>query len=114
MVSEAARFKYIEEQVRKSITGRNTFTPKGLIVTMENEWGSMSKQVQLSRDGENFINSVQLKDDNYQVLTINNFTTLSRYTMIAILLDESSTTTSSSYGNIAPAEDYDNNELFKP
>ncbi|KAL7234375.1 hypothetical protein ACSBR1_017888 [Camellia fascicularis] len=114
MVSEAARFKYIEEQVRKSITGRNTFTPKGLIVTMENEWGSMSKQVQLSRDGENFINSVQLKDDNYQIFTINDFTTLSRYTMIAILLDQSSATTSSSYGNIAPAEDYDNNELFKP
>ncbi|KAL7234380.1 hypothetical protein ACSBR1_017892 [Camellia fascicularis] len=65
MVSEAARFKYIEEQVRKSITNRNTFTPKGLIVSMENGWGFMSKQVQLSRDGENFINSVQLKDDNY-------------------------------------------------
>ncbi|CAL5330736.1 unnamed protein product [Camellia sinensis] len=103
MVSEAARFKYIEEQVRKSITGGNTFTPKGLIVSMENEWGFMSKQIQLSKDGENFTNSVQLKDDNYQILIINNFTTLSRYTMIAILLDKS---------NIAPAEDCDNNELF--
>ncbi|CAL5330741.1 unnamed protein product [Camellia sinensis] len=76
-----------------------------MIVSMENEWGFMSKQIQLSKDGENFTNSVQLKDDNYQILIINNFTTLSRYTMIAILLDES---------NIAPAEDYDNNELFKP
>ncbi|KAL7204481.1 hypothetical protein ACSBR2_017539 [Camellia fascicularis] len=37
MVSEAARFKYIEEQVRKSITDGNTFTPKGLIVSMENK-----------------------------------------------------------------------------
>ncbi|KAI8027459.1 Ribosome-inactivating protein PMRIPm [Camellia lanceoleosa] len=114
MVSEAARFKYIEEQVRKSITNRNTSSPKGLIVSMENGWGFMSKQVQVSKDGENFVNSVQLKDDNYQILIINNFTTLIRYTMIAILLDKSVTTTSSSYGNIAPAEDYDNNELFKP
>ncbi|GMP41579.1 hypothetical protein CsSME_00011627 [Camellia sinensis var. sinensis] len=62
MVLEAARFKYIKEQVRK-ITGGNTFTPKGLIVSMENEWGFMSKQIQLSKDGENFTNSVQLKDD---------------------------------------------------
>ncbi|KAL7234221.1 hypothetical protein ACSBR1_017755 [Camellia fascicularis] len=111
MVSEAARFKYIEEQVRKSISGENTFTPQGLIVSMENEWGSMSKQVLLSPDGERFINSVQLQDDNYQILTINDFTTLSRYTMIAILLG--SKTTSSSYSNIALAEDFVNNELLK-
>ncbi|THG07608.1 nigrin b-like [Camellia sinensis] len=111
MVSEAARFRYIEEQVRKSITQKNTFTPKGLIVTMENEWGSMSKQVLLSPDEEHFINPVQLKDDNYKILTINDFTTLSRYTMIAILLG--SKTTSSSYSNIALAEDFVNNELLK-
>ncbi|KAL7204477.1 hypothetical protein ACSBR2_017535 [Camellia fascicularis] len=111
MVSESARFKYIEEQVRKSITAGNTFTPKGLIVTTENEWGSMSKQVLLSPDGERFINSVQLKDDNYQILTINDFSTLNRYTMIAILLG--SKTTSSSYSNIALAEDFVSNELLK-
>ncbi|XP_028085351.1 nigrin b-like [Camellia sinensis] len=113
MVSEAARFKRIEEQVRKSITDRNTFTPKGLIVSMENEWSSMSKQVQLSIDGENFINSVQLQDDNYRPLIVNDFTTLSRYTMVAILLYQSSKTTTSSYSNIALAEDFVNNELFK-
>ncbi|XP_028066688.1 nigrin b-like [Camellia sinensis] len=112
MVSEAARFKRIEEKVRKSITDGNTFTPKGLIVSMENEWGFMSKQVQLSKDGEKFINSVQLQDNNYQILIINNFTTLSRYTMIAILLNKGSKTTSSSYSNIALAEDYLIDELF--
>ncbi|CAL5330746.1 unnamed protein product [Camellia sinensis] len=111
MVSEAARFKYIEEQVRESITGANTFTPKGLIVSMEDEWGSMSKQVLLSPDGERFINSVQLQDDNNQTLIINNFTTLSRYTMITILLGNQTTT--SSYSNIALAEDFVNNELLK-
>ncbi|GMP41595.1 hypothetical protein CsSME_00011641 [Camellia sinensis var. sinensis] len=68
---------------------------------MENEWSSMSKQVQLSIDGENFINSVQLQDDNYMPLIVNDFTTLSRYTMVAILLYQSSKTTSSSYSNIA-------------
>ncbi|GMP41567.1 hypothetical protein CsSME_00011616 [Camellia sinensis var. sinensis] len=111
MVSEAARFKYIEEQVRQSITAGNTFTPKGLIVSMQNEWGSMSKQVLLSPDGERFINSVQLLDDNYQTLIINDFSTLSRYTMIAILLG--SKTTTSSYSNIALAEDFVDNELLK-
>ncbi|XP_028064725.1 nigrin b-like [Camellia sinensis] len=64
MVSNATRFKYIEEQVRESITRANTFTPKGLIVSMEDEWRSMSKQVLLSPDGENFINFVQLQNDN--------------------------------------------------
>ncbi|CAL5381924.1 unnamed protein product [Camellia sinensis] len=113
MVSEAARFKYIEEQVRKSIASGNSFTPQGLIVSMENEWGFMSKQIQLSKDGKNFTNSVQLKDDNYQNLTINDFNTLSRYTMIAILLNKGSKTTSSSYSNIALAEDFVNNELLK-
>ncbi|XP_028080438.1 nigrin b-like [Camellia sinensis] len=106
MVSEVARFKRIEEQVRKSITGRNTFTPKGLIVSMENEWSPMSKQVQLSKDGEHFIKSVQLQDDNYKPLIVNDFTTLSRYTMVAILLDKSSRS------NIALAEDFVNDELF--
>ncbi|KAL7204480.1 hypothetical protein ACSBR2_017538 [Camellia fascicularis] len=112
MVSEAARFKYIEEQVRKSITGKNTFTPKGLIVSMQNNWSAMSEEVLLSPDGEHFSKSVQLKDDNYEILTINDFTTLSRYTMIAILLN-SSKTTSSSYSNIALAEDFVNYELLK-
>ncbi|KAI8024751.1 hypothetical protein LOK49_LG02G01501 [Camellia lanceoleosa] len=112
MVSEAARFKYIEEQVRKSITAGNTFTPKGLIVSMQNNWSAMSEQVLLSPDGEHFNKSVQLKDDNFEILTINDFTTLSRYTMIAILLN-STKTTSSSYSNIALAEDFFNYELLK-
>ncbi|GMP97776.1 hypothetical protein CsSME_00045903 [Camellia sinensis var. sinensis] len=113
MVSEAARFKRIEEQVHKSIIDRNTFTSKGLIVSMENEWSAMSKQVQLSEDGEHFIKSIQLQDDNYKPLIVNDFTTLSRYTMIAILHDQGNKTTSTSYSNIALAEDYNNDELFK-
>ncbi|CAL5330601.1 unnamed protein product [Camellia sinensis] len=101
MVSEAARFKYIEEQVRKSITDRNTFTPKGLIVSMENKWSAMSKQVHRSKDRETFINSVHLNDDNYNLLIVNNFSTIRHYTMVAILLDKSVTTTTSSNSNIA-------------
>ncbi|THG23410.1 hypothetical protein TEA_008732 [Camellia sinensis var. sinensis] len=97
MVSEAARFRYIEEQVRKSITGPNkTFTPKGLIVSMENKWSAMSSRIQRSKDGQHFITSVQLQDDDYKPLIINDFNTLSRYTMVAILLDESVATASSS------------------
>ncbi|XP_028064389.1 ribosome-inactivating protein SNAIf-like [Camellia sinensis] len=113
MVSEAARFKYIEEQVRKSITDGNTFTPKGLIVSMENKWSAMSRQIQLLTDGEHFINTVQLQDDNYKPLIMNEFTTLCRYTMIAILLHIDSETTTSSYSNIALAEHLVNNELLK-
>ncbi|KAI8027464.1 hypothetical protein LOK49_LG02G01494 [Camellia lanceoleosa] len=111
MVSEAARFKYIEEQVRQSITAGNTFTPKGLIVSMQNNWSAMSEQVLASPDGERFNRSVQLQYDDYKPLIINDFSTLSRYTMIAILLG--SKTTTSSYSNIAFAEDFLNNELLK-
>ncbi|XP_028085353.1 nigrin b-like [Camellia sinensis] len=113
MVSEAARFQYIEVQVGKSIANQTMFTPKGLITSMENKWSKMSKQIQLSADREHFIKSVQLKNDNDEPLIVNNFTTLWRYTMVAILLDKNVTTNSSSNSNIALAEDYHNNKLRK-
>nr|Q9M653.1 RecName: Full=Ribosome-inactivating protein PMRIPt; Contains: RecName: Full=PMRIPt A chain; AltName: Full=rRNA N-glycosidase; Contains: RecName: Full=Linker peptide; Contains: RecName: Full=PMRIPt B chain; Flags: Precursor [Polygonatum multiflorum]AAF37219.1 ribosome inactivating protein RIPt [Polygonatum multiflorum] len=90
MVSEAARFRHIEERVRRSFTAADhdqlTFRPDGLMLSMENEWPSMSLEVQRSIEGGIFIGVVQLQDESFQPLRVDNFNTLSRYTMVALLL----------------------------
>ncbi|CAK9187433.1 unnamed protein product, partial [Ilex paraguariensis] len=103
MVSEAARFGRIEELVRRSITDQNTFTPRGLMLSMENKWSPMSLEVQRARDGVIFSGNVTLRDDNYSLIEVDNFNTLSRCTMVAVLLWQCIPTTSSNYGNNAIA-----------
>lgn len=87
MVSEAVRFRHIEERVIRSFTADQlTFRPDGLMLSMENEWSSMSLEVQRSIDGGIFIGVIQLQDESFQPLRVDNFNTLSRYTMVALLL----------------------------
>nr|AAN05009.1 ribosome-inactivating protein [Binary vector pGV4945] len=89
MVSEAARFRHIEERVRRSFTAADhqlTFRPDGLMLSMENEWSSMSLEVQRPIEGGIFIGVVQLEDESFKPLRVDNFNTLSRYTMVALLL----------------------------
>nr|Q9M654.1 RecName: Full=Ribosome-inactivating protein PMRIPm; Contains: RecName: Full=PMRIPm A chain; AltName: Full=rRNA N-glycosidase; Contains: RecName: Full=Linker peptide; Contains: RecName: Full=PMRIPm B chain; Flags: Precursor [Polygonatum multiflorum]AAF37218.1 ribosome inactivating protein RIPm [Polygonatum multiflorum] len=100
MVSEAARFRRIEEQVRRSIADQDTFTPGSLMITMEKKWSKMSQQVERSVNDQGiftgiFTRTVQLIDDNLQTLNIDNFNALSLHTMLAILLFRCRTTTSS-------------------
>ncbi|KDP34680.1 hypothetical protein JCGZ_10885 [Jatropha curcas] len=60
MVSEAARFRYIEHQVRWSTEKGQRFRPDGTIYSLENNWEALSTAVQESRGGV-FSEPVQLQ-----------------------------------------------------
>ncbi|KAM1024976.1 hypothetical protein ACFX13_038885 [Malus domestica] len=67
MVSEAARYPYIERQVRESIQTGNSFLPDPRMLSLENNWSNLSRQIMgATRAGrESFSTSVSL-DDAYQ------------------------------------------------
>ncbi|XP_022960460.1 type I ribosome-inactivating protein trichoanguina-like [Cucurbita moschata] len=44
--AEAARFKYIEQQVAQYISGK--FYPNQAVISLENNWGALSKQIQIA------------------------------------------------------------------
>ncbi|XP_012074346.2 ribosome-inactivating protein cucurmosin [Jatropha curcas] len=71
MVPEAARFKYIEKKVLTQIS--ETFRPRGVIISLENNWGDLSYQIQKSVNGI-FLKPVQLQRENYTNILVNNVT----------------------------------------
>nr|QAU19548.1 ebulin I [Sambucus ebulus] len=101
MVSEAARFGYIEQEIRRSIRKQVCFTPSALMLSMENNWSSMSLEVQQSGDNVSpFSGTVQLQNYNHTLRLVDNFEELYQITGIAILLFRCvSPRSSSSYCN---------------
>ncbi|KDP46060.1 hypothetical protein JCGZ_15402 [Jatropha curcas] len=69
MVSEAARFKYIENKVLDQIS--QTFRPRGDILSRENSWDDLSYQIQKSVN-DVFLNPVQLQLEDYSFYQVNN------------------------------------------
>lgn len=59
MIAEAARFKYIEQLVRASIRRQRSFRPDPGMLSLENNWGRLSRAVQNSNQGV-FNNPVRL------------------------------------------------------
>nr|AAC15886.1 ribosome inactivating protein precursor [Sambucus nigra] len=87
MVSEAARFRYIEQEVRRSLQQTAGFTPNALMLSMENNWSSMSLEVQQSGDNVSpFTGTVQLQNYDHTPRLVDNFEELYKITGIAILL----------------------------
>nr|Q5F0I3.2 RecName: Full=Ribosome-inactivating protein gynostemmin; AltName: Full=rRNA N-glycosidase; Flags: Precursor [Gynostemma pentaphyllum] len=73
MVSEAARFKIIEAKIAKNLYGENTFKPDQAIISLENNWGALSKQIQKAQDrGGVFPNLVTLTTSSGKPLIIRN------------------------------------------
>nr|ATY37423.1 ribosome-inactivating protein precursor [Sambucus ebulus] len=103
MVSEAARFRYIELRIWTSITDANEFTPDPLMLSMENNWSSKSKEIQGATPGGTFAQALQLKDQGNNPINVTNFKRLFQLTYIAVLLYGCRPTTSSSYSNNAIA-----------
>ncbi|CAK7357175.1 unnamed protein product [Dovyalis caffra] len=60
MVAEAARFRYIENSVRRSIKATSTFLPDDATLSLENNWGALSTAIQQSNQGV-FGRPVQLR-----------------------------------------------------
>ncbi|XP_010922360.1 ricin [Elaeis guineensis] len=75
MVSEAARFRYIEQRVRQSITsgGYQTFRPDASMLSLENNWGALSTAIQESNQGV-FCSPVQLQRPNYTPVMVDSVT----------------------------------------
>ncbi|KAG1359230.1 Ricin [Cocos nucifera] len=73
MVSEAARFRYIERRVRQSITSDEyqTFRPDAGVLSLENNWGALSTAIQQSNQGV-FSRPVQLQRPDYSTLNVDN------------------------------------------
>nr|Q41358.1 RecName: Full=Ribosome-inactivating protein SNAI; AltName: Full=Agglutinin I; Contains: RecName: Full=SNAI-A chain; AltName: Full=rRNA N-glycosidase; Contains: RecName: Full=Linker peptide; Contains: RecName: Full=SNAI-B chain; Contains: RecName: Full=TrSNAI; Flags: Precursor [Sambucus nigra]AAC49158.1 lectin precursor [Sambucus nigra]prf//2206328A NeuAc-gal/GalNAc-binding lectin [Sambucus nigra] len=101
MVSEAARFRYIELRIRTSITDASEFTPDLLMLSMENNWSSMSSEIQQAQPGGIFAGVVQLRDERNNSIEVTNFRRLFELTYIAVLLYGCAPVTSSSYSNNA-------------
>ncbi|XP_002532190.3 ribosome-inactivating protein gelonin [Ricinus communis] len=62
MISEAARFKYIEEKLVENFY--EDLYPKGDLLSLENNWGTLSEAIQTSANG-NF-NPIRLEDEDYK------------------------------------------------
>ncbi|XP_062086581.1 ribosome-inactivating protein gelonin-like [Humulus lupulus] len=63
MVSEAARFKYIQQKLE--FHGfQSEFPPKGDIISYENNWSALSIAIQKSKDGK-FPNTITLQNEDY-------------------------------------------------
>ncbi|XP_068305119.1 ribosome-inactivating protein bryodin II-like [Pyrus communis] len=72
MVSEAARFRYIESQVGTRMGIDNPpYIPDPAMRSLENEWSALSEQIQnVPANGNRFSRSIQLTTVNYRPLVV--------------------------------------------
>ncbi|EEF32949.1 ribosome-inactivating protein gelonin [Ricinus communis] len=63
MISEAARFKYIEKKLVEKFN--EDLYPKGDLLSLENNWGALSIAIQTSKNGK-FSTKIALQDENYK------------------------------------------------
>lgn len=70
--AEAARFKYIEQQVSQHIN--DNFYPNSAIISLENNWGALSKQIQIANRKGNgqFENPVELVGPDGKRVSVTN------------------------------------------
>jgi hypothetical protein len=83
MVSEAARFRYIEGDVRGRIQRNQNTCPDVSVIQVENNWGSLSNAIQMSNQGI-FGRSVQLQRRGGQSFHVDNVEVVR--SMIGLLL----------------------------
>nr|prf ricin D Ile chain [Ricinus communis] len=62
MISEAARFQYIEGEMRTRIRYNRRSAPDPSVITLENSWGRLSTAIQESNQGA-FASPIQLQRD---------------------------------------------------
>lgn len=70
MLSEAARFKYIEQKVVDNFF--NDFLPRGDVISLENNWGALSVAIQTSTGGK--FSPIQLQHADYKPYTVSTVT----------------------------------------
>lgn len=65
MISEAARFRYIEFEMKSRIRRNIDSEPDPSIIELENSWSALSDQIQMSHTDGVFQSSIQLQRRNY-------------------------------------------------
>lgn len=82
MVSEAVRFRYIEQQVRFSIRkdGYRSFLPDFAMIELENNWERLSTEIQGSYQ-KAFSNTVQLRRANGEVFSTDSVSAILKTTL---------------------------------
>ncbi|EEF33306.1 ricin-agglutinin family protein [Ricinus communis] len=83
MVSEAARFGYIEERIGQSITSSTPFRPRGRILSYERSWEELSSAIQQSL--QQVFKRVRLQDESYRVFYVDNVRDVLIYTSLALM-----------------------------
>ncbi|XP_050208905.1 ricin-like [Mercurialis annua] len=69
MISEAARFNLIQHDIRVRIEDNQERPPDSRLISLENNWGSLSEQIQTSNQGV-FVRPVQLSQRNNEPLPV--------------------------------------------
>ncbi|XP_065866860.1 ribosome-inactivating protein cucurmosin-like [Euphorbia lathyris] len=65
MVAEATRFKFIEEYIKNNL--EYGYTPKGDTISYENQWNSLSEQIQKSGSDGKFKTKVRVQNEDYSI-----------------------------------------------
>ncbi|XP_057965525.1 ricin-like [Malania oleifera] len=73
MISEAVRFRYVEQQVTQIIRpqGQGTVVPNGAVVRLVRRWDRLSESIQQSDEDGSFL-EVDLQRANYEHFTVSN------------------------------------------
>ncbi|XP_050211802.1 ricin-like [Mercurialis annua] len=69
MISEAARFQYISSDMSRRIRRNQERPPSPSILRLENSWGPLSEEIQMSNQGV-FRNRIQLQRDDYSLFYV--------------------------------------------
>ncbi|XP_022156715.1 type I ribosome-inactivating protein trichoanguina-like [Momordica charantia] len=84
-VAEAARYKYIEQEISTHVDDK--FKPDQAIISLENNWGALSKQIQIAAKGNGqFEKPVELINPNNTPFSVTNVSSLVVTSNIKLLL----------------------------
>ncbi|CAK7357177.1 unnamed protein product [Dovyalis caffra] len=107
MIPEAARFRYIEQSVGRSIVDRSTSLPNQAMLSLENNWGALSSAIQQSNHGVFNNTTVQLRRPDGTFFNVDSVTR-SLISNLGILVFARRNARSSRFRSSIDA-DYDNN-----
>ncbi|KAJ4851105.1 hypothetical protein Tsubulata_048266 [Turnera subulata] len=108
MISEAARFRYVEQQVRFSNKsgGYGSFRPDQSVLALESNWNLLSSEIQESYQRA-FSNVVQLKRSNGETLNVDSVSPILKPHLALLKFLCKSTEPTSTSGLLHMVSDYD-------
>ncbi|KAJ9555684.1 hypothetical protein OSB04_010298 [Centaurea solstitialis] len=86
MVAEAVRIKYIENLIQRNMKKYQDFIPDDKVISLENNWSSLSTQVQLSGESGNFPNPIEIKSPLNESVEISSVKDVKKQAALALML----------------------------